>query len=75
MLEFFNNSAQLNILSEAVERIFPEDDLGSGTKKLGVAIFIDNELTGNYGSGTQKIIALDLLYKEGKIKVINISFN
>ncbi|EJD3116910.1 gluconate 2-dehydrogenase subunit 3 family protein [Campylobacter jejuni] len=50
---FFNNSAQLDILSEAVERIFPEDDLGPGAKKLGVAIFIDNELAGNYGSGAK----------------------
>ncbi|HEB9325171.1 TPA: gluconate 2-dehydrogenase subunit 3 family protein [Campylobacter jejuni] len=39
------------MLSEAVERIFPEDDLGPDAKKLGVAIFIDNELAGNYGSG------------------------
>ncbi|MBR8635912.1 gluconate 2-dehydrogenase subunit 3 family protein [Campylobacter jejuni] len=60
------------MLSEAVERIFPEDDLGPGAKKLGVAIFIDNELAGNYTEVEQKIIALDLLYKERKIKVINI---
>ncbi|MDV6046053.1 gluconate 2-dehydrogenase subunit 3 family protein [Campylobacter jejuni] len=40
-------------MSEAVERIFPEDDLGPGAKKLGVAIFIDNELAGNYGSGAK----------------------
>ncbi|HEC1891495.1 TPA: hypothetical protein R1805_001137 [Campylobacter jejuni] len=58
------------MLSEAVERIFPEDDLGPGAKKLGVAIFIMNlqEIT----EVEQKIIALDLLYKERKIKVINI---
>ncbi|EOH3345917.1 gluconate 2-dehydrogenase subunit 3 family protein [Campylobacter jejuni] len=41
------------MLSEAVERIFPEDDLGPGAKKLGVAIFINNELAGNYGSGAK----------------------
>ncbi|MFQ6342853.1 gluconate 2-dehydrogenase subunit 3 family protein [Campylobacter sp. VTCC 70190] len=50
---FFNNSAQLDILSEAAERIFPEDDLGPGAKKLGVGFFIDNELAGNYGNGAK----------------------
>lgn len=50
---FFNNSAQLDIISEAAERIFPEDDLGPGAKKLGVGIFIDNQLAGNYGSGAR----------------------
>ncbi|VTX51640.1 Gluconate 2-dehydrogenase subunit 3 [Campylobacter jejuni] len=50
---FFNNSAQLDIFSEAAERIFPEDDLEPGAKKLGVAIFIDNKLAGNYESGAK----------------------
>ncbi|MFY4690767.1 gluconate 2-dehydrogenase subunit 3 family protein [Campylobacter jejuni] len=54
------NSTQIDILSEAVERIFPKDDLGPGAKKLGVTIFIDNELAGNYTEVEQKIIALDI---------------
>lgn len=50
---FFNNSLHLEIIAEAAERIFPEDELGPGAKKLGVGIFIDNELAGNYGSGAK----------------------
>lgn len=47
---FFNNNSDLDIINEAAERIFPEDELGPGAKKLGVGFFIDNELAGNYGS-------------------------
>lgn len=51
---FFTNVNEFNILSEAVERIFPEDDLGPGAIGLGVPYFIDNQLAGNYGSNAKE---------------------
>lgn len=53
-LMFFTNTNEINILSGAVERIFPEDELGPGAIKLGVAYFIDNQLAGNYGSNAKE---------------------
>ncbi|MBE1556270.1 gluconate 2-dehydrogenase subunit 3 family protein [Sporosarcina limicola] len=53
-LMFFTNMADFNILSQAVERIFPEDDLGPGAIGLGVPYFIDNQLAGNYGSNAKE---------------------
>lgn len=47
--KFFENNEDFEILVEASERIFPEDELGAGAKKLGVGFFIDNELAGSYG--------------------------
>jgi len=46
--------AEFNVLSQAVERIFPEDDLGPGAIGLGVPYFIDNQLAGNYGSNAKE---------------------
>ena len=51
---FFTNQNEFNVLSEAVERIFPEDDLGPGAIGLGVPYFIDNQLAGNYGSNAKE---------------------
>jgi gluconate 2-dehydrogenase gamma chain len=51
---FFTNVNEFNVLSEAVERIFPEDDLGPGAIGLGVPYFIDNQLAGNYGSNAKE---------------------
>ncbi|WP_172372729.1 gluconate 2-dehydrogenase subunit 3 family protein [Sporosarcina jiandibaonis] len=51
---FFTNLNEFNVLSEAVERIFPEDDLGPGAIGLGVPYFIDNQLAGNYGSNAKE---------------------
>ena len=51
---FFTTSNEFNVLSEAVERIFPEDELGSGAIGLGVPYFIDNQLAGNYGSNAKE---------------------
>ncbi|MCM3744466.1 gluconate 2-dehydrogenase subunit 3 family protein [Sporosarcina luteola] len=53
-LMFFTNRADFNVLSQAVERIFPEDDLGPGAIGLGVPYFIDNQLAGNYGSNARE---------------------
>ena len=53
-LMFFTNTNEFNVLSEAVERIFPEDELGPGAIGLGVAYFIDNQLAGNYGSNAKE---------------------
>lgn len=53
-LMFFRNPTEFNILSQAVERIFPEDDLGPGAIGLGVPYFIDNQLAGNYGSNAKE---------------------
>ncbi len=53
-LQFFTNKNELNILSQAVERIFPEDKLGPGAIGLGVPYFIDNQLAGNYGSNARE---------------------
>lgn len=48
-LMFFENKHEFDILSEATERIFPEDDLGPGAIGLHVPYFIDNQLAGSYG--------------------------
>lgn len=53
-LMFFQNPEEFNVLSQATERIFPEDDLGPGAIGLGVPYFIDNQLAGNYGSNAKE---------------------
>ncbi|MCG7334799.1 gluconate 2-dehydrogenase subunit 3 family protein [Sporosarcina sp. ACRSM] len=53
-LMFFQKMEDFNVLSQAVERIFPEDDLGPGAIGLGVPFFIDNQLAGNYGSNVKE---------------------
>lgn len=49
-LMFFQKQHDFNVLAEACERIFPEDDLGPGAIGLEVPYFIDNQLAGGYGS-------------------------
>lgn len=51
---FFTNEKDFQILSEATERIFPEDDNGPGAIELGVPYFIDRQLAGAYGYNTQE---------------------
>ncbi|KZE36835.1 dehydrogenase [Bhargavaea cecembensis] len=51
---FFTNDHDFNILSEATERIFPEDDLGPGAIGLGVPYFIDHQLAGAYGNNEKE---------------------
>ncbi|REB05612.1 gluconate 2-dehydrogenase subunit 3 family protein [Sporosarcina sp. BI001-red] len=53
-LMFFQNQHEFDVLSQATERIFPEDDLGPGAIGLGVPFFIDNQLAGNYGSNAKE---------------------
>lgn len=53
-LMFFQNQHEFEILSQATERLFPEDDLGPGAIGLGVPFFIDNQLAGNYGSNARE---------------------
>lgn len=48
------NQRDFNILSNATERIFPEDDLGPGAKGLDVPYFIDHQLAGQYGSNSKE---------------------
>lgn len=47
--KFFKSNRDFNILSQATERIFPEDELGPGAIGLSVPYFIDNQLAGSYG--------------------------
>ncbi len=51
---FFTTDKEFNVLSQAVERIFPEDDLGPGAIGLGVPYFIDNQLAGSYGNNARE---------------------
>ncbi|MFY3793247.1 gluconate 2-dehydrogenase subunit 3 family protein [Ureibacillus sp. MALMAid1270] len=53
-LKFFTNMTAFNVLSQATERIFPEDDLGPGAISLGVPYFIDNQLAGAYGMNAKE---------------------
>lgn len=53
-LMFFQKRHDFEVLSQATERIFPEDDLGAGAIGLGAAYFIDNQLAGNYGSNSKE---------------------
>src|SRR5690625_855115 len=51
---YFTNQKDFDMLYEASERIFPEDDNGPGAIKLGVPYFIDHQLAGAYGYNTQE---------------------
>ncbi|EGA91189.1 gluconate 2-dehydrogenase subunit 3 [Planococcus donghaensis MPA1U2] len=53
-LTFFKSMAEFEILSQATERIFPEDDLGPGAIGLGVPYFIDGQLAGSYGENSKE---------------------
>ncbi|WP_416143925.1 gluconate 2-dehydrogenase subunit 3 family protein [Planococcus koreensis] len=53
-LMFFKNDAEFQILAQATERIFPEDDLGPGAIGLGVPYFIDRQLAGAYGENSKE---------------------
>lgn len=47
-LMFFTQE-QFRMVEAATERIFPADDNGPGAKDLGVAYFIDHQLSGDWG--------------------------
>jgi len=53
-LKFFTTMTAFNVLSQATERIFPEDDIGPGAIGLGVPYFIDNQLAGAYGMNAKE---------------------
>jgi gluconate 2-dehydrogenase gamma chain len=53
-LQFFKNDAEFQVLAQATERIFPEDDLGPGAIGLGVPYFIDHQLAGAYGENSKE---------------------
>lgn len=53
-LMFFKNDTEFQILAQATERIFPEDDLGPGAIGLGVPYFIDQQLAGAYGENSKE---------------------
>lgn len=46
---FFSRNEDFDLLTAAVERIFPEDSIGAGAAALGVPYFIDRQLTGDWG--------------------------
>ena len=53
-LQFFKNDTEFQVLAQATERIFPEDDLGPGAIGLGVPYFIDHQLAGAYGENSKE---------------------
>ncbi|MGI2328738.1 gluconate 2-dehydrogenase subunit 3 family protein [Planococcus sp. YIM B11945] len=53
-LQYFSTDAEFQILAQATERIFPEDDLGPGAIGLGVPYFIDRQLAGAYGENSKE---------------------
>ncbi|WP_342388691.1 gluconate 2-dehydrogenase subunit 3 family protein [Salinicoccus bachuensis] len=51
---FFHNDAEFETISQAMERIFPEDDMGPGAITLGAPYFLDMQLAGQYGNNTRE---------------------
>lgn len=51
---FFHNDAEFETISQAMERIFPEDDMGPGAIALGAPYFLDMQLAGEYGNNTKE---------------------
>jgi gluconate 2-dehydrogenase gamma chain len=48
-LQYFTNRADFELLGQATERIFPEDENGPGALGLGVPYYIDHQLAGKWG--------------------------
>jgi gluconate 2-dehydrogenase gamma chain len=48
------SQAQFKMVEAATERIFPADDNGPGAKDLGVAYFIDHQLSGDWGFNSRE---------------------
>ncbi|WP_059105052.1 gluconate 2-dehydrogenase subunit 3 family protein [Shouchella shacheensis] len=51
---YFTNYEMFSVLSDAVERIFPETESGPGAIALGVPFFIDHQLAGAWGYNTRE---------------------
>jgi gluconate 2-dehydrogenase gamma chain len=47
----FFTPAEAAFVEAAVDRLIPADDLGPGAREAGVALFIDRQLSGTYGTG------------------------
>lgn len=47
---FFTRVEDFNVLKQATERIYPEDDNGPGAIELGAPYFIDKQLASDFGS-------------------------
>ncbi|WP_313694943.1 gluconate 2-dehydrogenase subunit 3 family protein, partial [Achromobacter mucicolens] len=56
-LKFFNAQEALTMDAIAA-RLIPADDLGPGAKEAGVTLFLDGQLAGAWGAGSQ-------LYRQG----------
>jgi gluconate 2-dehydrogenase gamma chain len=54
---FFNRD-EVRAVEAAIARLIPADELGPGAKEAGVAVFLDMQLAGAWGSG-------DNLYRQG----------
>lgn len=48
-LQYFTDKENFQVLEQATERIFPEDDNGPGAIGLGVGYYIDHQLAGKWG--------------------------
>lgn len=51
---FFENDSDFATIEAAMERIFPETDVGPGAKALGAAYFLDGQLAGAYGFNSKE---------------------
>lgn len=51
---FFTKHSDRETIEAAMDRIFPEDDLGPGAAALGAAYFLDGQLAGDYGSNARE---------------------
>jgi gluconate 2-dehydrogenase gamma chain len=49
----FLNSAEAETLTAMVDRLIPADDVGPGGVELGVLVFIDRELNGQFGTAAR----------------------
>jgi gluconate 2-dehydrogenase gamma chain len=61
---FFSRKEDFDVLTAAVERIYPEDDHGPGAIALGVPYFIDKQLAGEFGSNGKE-------YMQGPFKKVD----
>lgn len=51
---FFNKDEDFKVIEAAMERIFPDSDIGPGAKELGAAYFLDGQLAGAYGNNSRE---------------------
>src|SRR5699024_12461462 len=50
----FDNDDECNTSEAAMERSFPEEDIGPRAKALGAAYFLDAQLAGSYGRNSRE---------------------